>query len=53
MKDKASKEDFDKDYFDLLLNNDDALNEITELLLEKYFVNIILIFMHMKFLNLY
>lgn len=37
MKDKASKEDFDKDYFDFLLNNDDALNEITELLLEKIF----------------
>jgi replicative DNA helicase len=37
MKDKASKEDFGKDYFDFLLNNDDALNEITELLIEKIF----------------
>lgn len=37
MANKVSKEDFDKDYFDLLLNNDDALNEITELLVEKLF----------------
>ena len=37
MNTKVSKEDFDKDYFNLLLNNDDALNEITELLVEKLF----------------
>jgi hypothetical protein len=37
MNTKVSKEDFDKDYFDLLLNNDCALNEITELLSHKLF----------------
>ena len=37
MDNKVSKEDFDKDYFNLLLKNDDAVNEITELLVEKLF----------------
>lgn len=37
MDNKVSKEDFDKEYFYLLLSNDDALNEITEVLVEKLF----------------
>jgi hypothetical protein len=37
MNTKVSNEDFHKDYFNLLLNNDEALNEITEFLVEKLF----------------
>ncbi len=37
MNDKVCKEDFDKDYFNLLLKNDDALNEIVEILVKKIF----------------
>jgi hypothetical protein len=37
MNTKVSNKNFNKDYFNLLLNNDEALNEITEFLVEKLF----------------
>lgn len=37
MNNKVSKKDFNKDYFNLLLKSDDALNEINELLVKKLF----------------
>lgn len=37
MNNKVSKKDFNKDYFNLLLKDDAALNEITEILVKKLF----------------
>ena len=37
MKNKVSRKEFNKDYFNLLLKDDDSLNEISEILVKKLF----------------